>query len=283
MTTSVAATGSALPEHLETLAVSRETATPHVAEVSMTARAMAPAFFAELPAVMGALDADPDVRAIVVTGAEGRFSYGLDLRAATASLGSVLTDPTAGAREEFLRHLRGLQRSITAVAECRTPVVAAVEGWCVGGGVDLITACDVRVASADALFSVREVRMAMVADLGSLQRLVGIIGDGHLRELALTGADVDAAHAERIGLVNRVLPDGDALRTAAFALAGAMAANSPLVTRGIKDVLDAERGPRVEAGLRYVGAWNAAFLPSADLAEAFTAFGERREPRFIGR
>ncbi len=283
MTTSVAPTGSALPEHLETLAVSRETSTPYVAEVSVTARAMAPAFFAELPAVVGALDADPDVRAIVVTGAEGRFSYGLDLRAATASLGSVLTDPTAGAREQFLHHLRDLQRSITAVAECRTPVVAAVEGWCVGGGVDLITACDVRLASADALFSVREVRMAMVADLGSLQRLVGIIGDGHLRELALTGADVDAAHAERIGLVNRVLDDGAALRTAAFELAGRMAANSPLVTRGIKDVLDAERGPRVEAGLRYVGAWNAAFLPSADLAEAFTAFGERREPRFTGR
>ena len=283
MTTSVAATGSALPENLETLAVSRETPTAHVAEVSMTARAMAPAFFAELPAVIAALDADPDVRAIVVTGAEGRFSYGLDLRAATTSLGSVLTDPTAGAREEFLHHLRGLQASITSVASCRTPVVAAVEGWCVGGGVDLITACDVRLASADALFSVREVRMAMVADLGSLQRLVGIIGDGHLRELALTGADVDAGHAERIGLVNRVLADGDALRTAAFELAGTMAANSPLVTRGIKDVLDAERGPRVEAGLRYVGAWNAAFLPSADLAEAFTAFGERREPRFTGR
>jgi enoyl-CoA hydratase/carnithine racemase len=283
MTTSVAATGSALPEHLETLAVSRETPTAHVAEVSMTARAMAPAFFAELRAVMAALDADPDVRAIVVSGAEGRFSYGLDLRAATASLGPVLTDPSAGARETFLAHLRDLQTSITAVAQCRTPVVAAVEGWCVGGGVDLITACDVRLASADALFSVREVRMAMVADLGSLQRLVGIIGDGHLRELALTGADVDAAHAERIGLVNRVLADGDALRTAAFELAGTMAANSPLVTRGIKDVLDAERGPRVEAGLRYVGAWNAAFLPSADLAEAFTAFGERREPRFTGR
>ena len=283
MTTSVAATGSALPEHLETLAVSRETPAAHVAEVSMTARAMAPAFFAELRAVMAALDADPDVRAIVVTGADGRFSYGLDLRAATASLGPVLTDPSAGAREAFLAHLRDLQTSITAVAQCRTPVVAAVEGWCVGGGVDLITACDVRLASADALFSVREVRMAMVADLGSLQRLVGIIGDGHLRELALTGADVDAAHAERIGLVNRVLGDGAALRTAAFELAGTMAANSPLVTRGIKDVLDAERGPRVEAGLRYVGAWNAAFLPSADLAEAFTAFGERREPHFTGR
>jgi enoyl-CoA hydratase len=282
--TSVAANGTAaLPEHLETLAVSRETPAPHVAEVSVTARAMAPAFFAELPAVMAALDADPDVRAIVVTGAEGRFSYGLDLRAAPESLGSVLTDPTAGAREDFLHRLRALQAAITSVADCRTPVVAAVEGWCVGGGVDLITAADVRLASADALFSVREVRMAMVADLGSLQRLVGIVGDGHLRELALTGADVDAAHAERIGLVNRVLSDGEALRAAAFELAGRMAANSPLVTRGIKDVLDAERAPRVEAGLRYVGTWNAAFLPSADLVEAFTAFGERREPRFTGR
>jgi enoyl-CoA hydratase len=284
MTTSVAgSSATALPEHLETLAVSRETPAAHVAEVSMTARAMAPAFFAELPAVVRALDADPDVRAIVVTGAEGRFSYGLDLRAATTSLGGVLSDPTAGAREEFLRHVRDLQAAITAVADCRTPIVAAVQGWCVGGGVDLATACDVRLASADAQFSVREVRMAMVADLGSLQRLVGIVGDGHLRELALTGADVDAAHAQRIGLVNRVLDDEDALRTAAFALAGDMAKNSPLVTRGIKDVLDAERGPRVEAGLRYVAAWNAAFLPSADLAEAFTAFGERREPRFTGR
>lgn len=263
--------------------MSRETSAPHVAEVSLTARAMAPAFFAELPAVMAALDADPQVRAVVLTGAEGRFSYGLDLRAATESLGSVLADPTAGAREEFLGNLRELQGAITAVADCRTPVVAAVQGWCVGGGVDLITACDVRIASANAQFSVREVRMGMVADLGSLQRLVGIVGDGHLRELALTGADIDAARAERIGLVNRVLDDGDALRTAAFELAGSIAANSPLVTRGIKDVLDAERGPRVEAGLRYVAAWNAAFLPSADLAEAFTAFGERREPRFTGR
>ena len=119
----------------------------------MTARAMAPAFFAELPAVVRALDADPDVRAIVVTGAEGRFSYGLDLRAATSSLGGVLSDPTAGAREEFLHHVRDLQAAITAVADCRTPIVAAVQGWCVGGGVDLATACDVRLASAEHLAS----------------------------------------------------------------------------------------------------------------------------------
>ncbi|MEJ2866174.1 crotonase/enoyl-CoA hydratase family protein [Actinomycetospora sp. OC33-EN08] len=269
---------TSLPENLETIAVDRPV--EHVARISLVARAMTPAFFDELPRAVAALDDDPGTRAVVVTGADGRFSYGLDLMAAAGSLGPVLGDPTAANREAFLRHLRGLQASITAVADCRTPVVAAVQGWCVGGGVDLITAADIRVASADAVFSVREVRMAMVADLGSLQRLVGIVGDGHLRELALTGDDVDAAEAQRIGLVNRVYATPDELAGAAVELASRIAANSPLVTRGVKDVLDAERGPRVEAGLRYVAAWNAAFLPSADLQEAFTAFAEKRKPQF---
>jgi enoyl-CoA hydratase len=124
--------------------------------------------------------------------------------------------------------------------------------------------------------------MAIVADLGSLQRLVGIVGDGHLRELALTGGDIDAARAERIGLVNALYADSSALRDAALSLAKSIAANSPLVVRGVKDVLDAERAPRVEAGLRYVAAWNAAFLPSRDLGEAFASFVERRPPEFTG-
>jgi enoyl-CoA hydratase len=130
---------------------------------------------------------------------------------------------------------------------------------------------------------VRETKVAIVADLGSLQRLVGIIGDGHLRELALTGGDIDAARAERIGLVNTVYPDADALRAAAaVALAKEISANSPQVVRGVKDVLDAERAPRVEAGPRYVAAWNAAFLPSKDLGEAFAAFADRRLAEFAG-
>ncbi len=178
--------------------------------------------------------------------------------------------------------MRRLQAAITSVAKCRTPVVAAVSGWCVGAGVDLIAAADVRVAAADAKFSVREVKVAIVADLGSLQRLAGIIGDGHLRELAFTGKDIDAARAERIGLVNDVYPDRDAALAGAHDLAEEIAANSPLVVRGIKDVLDHDREPRVEAGLRYVAAWNAAFLPSEDLTEAVTAFTERRPPRFTG-
>ena len=259
----------------------------HVATVELVGSGGKPvmdaAFFAELRETFTALDRDADVRAVVVTGTGGHFSFGLDLAEAAGSFGRMAAQPGARGRVEFLDLIRDWQDTVTAVAACRTPTVAAIEGWCIGGGVDLAAACDVRISTADAKFSVREAKVAIVADLGSLQRLVGVIGDGHLRELALTGDDIDAARAERIGLVNSVYADGDALRTAAADLAGRMAANSPLVTSGIKDVLDAERGPRVEAGLRYVAVWNSAFLQSQDLGEAFAAFAERRSPRFMGR
>ena len=127
-----------------------------------------------------------------------------------------------------------MQQSITAVADCRTPTIASVHGWCIGGGVDLISAVDIRYASADAKFSVREVKLSIVADVGSLARLPYILSDGHLRELALTGKDIDAARAEKIGLVNDVFTDADAALAAAHATAAEIAANSPLVVHGIR-------------------------------------------------
>lgn len=175
-----------------------------------------------------------------------------------------------------------MQDAVSAVAACRKPVIAAVSGWCIGGGVDVISAADLRVASADAKFSVREVRVAIVADLGSLQRLGPIIGEGHLRELALTGRDIDAARAERIGLVNDVYPNPGAALTAARETAAGIAANPPLVVQGVKDVVSANTEEQVRTGLRYVSAWNAAFLPSKDLGEAVEAFLQRREPRYSG-
>jgi enoyl-CoA hydratase len=233
--------------------------------------------------VFGDLDEDAGVRAIVLSGSAGNFSFGLDLKE-VAPLFATVAGSGAGAAErvKLLAQVKEWQAALTAVASCRTPVISAIEGWCIGGGVDLVAATDIRLASADAKFSVRETRVGIVADLGSLQRLVGIVGDGHLRELALTGGDIDAARAERIGLVNTVYPDGSSLMDAALALATEIAQNSPLVVRGVKDVLDAERAPRVEAGLRYVAAWNSAFLPSNDLGEAFAAFAERRKPEFTG-
>jgi enoyl-CoA hydratase len=254
-----------------------------VALVTMTAPSMGLEFFVELPTVFRDLDADPGVRAIVLGGTGANFSYGLDLKDVAPLFGPLAGGTTGGgARTGVLGQVRAWQASITAVAEARTPIISAIDGWCVGGGIDLVAATDIRLATASAKFSVRETKMAIVADLGSLQRLVGIIGDGHLRELALTGGDIDSARAERIGLVNGVYADAAELRSAALAMATAIAANPPLVVRGIKDVLDAERAPRVEAGLRYVAAWNAAFLPSSDLGEAFASFAERRPAAFTG-
>jgi enoyl-CoA hydratase len=259
----------------------------HVAEVTLLGpgkgNAMGPDFWRELPVVFRALDADPAVRAVVITGSGAHFSYGLDLPAMMPSWGELLgAGALAAPRTRFLDEIRVLQDSVTAMAACRKPVVAAVSGWCIGGGVDVIAAADIRLASADAKFSVREVKVAIVADLGSLQRLAGIIGEGHLRELAYTGKDIDAARAERIGLVNDVYPDQDATLAAARALAADIAANPPLVVQGVKDVLNTKREADVAAGLRYVSTWNAAFLPSKDLGEAVQAFLERRPPGFAG-
>ncbi|MGA6167595.1 crotonase/enoyl-CoA hydratase family protein [Amycolatopsis magusensis] len=259
----------------------------HVAEVTLLGpgkgNAMGPDFWRELPRVFRALDADPEVRAVVLTGSGKHFSYGLDLPAMMPSWAPLLAgDALAKPRTAFLDEIRTLQESVTAVARCRKPVIAAVSGWCIGGGVDVISAADVRLASAEAKFSVREVKVAIVADLGSLQRLASIIGEGHLRELALTGKDIDAARAERIGLVNDVYPDQEAVLAAARELAGEIAANPPLVVQGTKDVLSVNTERQVTDGLRYVATWNSAFLPSKDLAEAAQAFLERRAPEFNG-
>ncbi len=244
------------------------------------------AFWAELPQLFAALDADPAVRAVVLAGAGNHFSTGLDVQEVLGGwLESLRADTVAQAaqRTDFLATVGRLQAGITAVASCRKPVIAAVHGWCIGGGVDLIAAADIRLAAADAQFSVRETRLAIVADVGSLQRLRGIIGEGALRELALTGKDIAAERAEKIGLVNDVFADKDALMAAALAMAGEIAANSPLAVAGTKAVLNEDREERVARGLRHVALWNSAFLHSEDLLEAVKAMGERRPGVFTGK
>ncbi|MEY8013739.1 crotonase/enoyl-CoA hydratase family protein [Mycobacterium servetii] len=259
----------------------------HVARVTLIGpgkgNAMGPAFWSEMPELFAALDADRDVRAIVITGSGKNFSYGLDVPAMGGTFTPLLAgDALARPRAEFHAEIRRMQNAISAVADCRTPTIAAVHGWCIGGGVDLISAVDIRYASADAKFSVREVKLAIVADVGSLARLPMILNDGHLRELALTGKDIDAARAEKIGLVNDVFGDAEATLAAAHATAAEIAANPPLAVHGIKDVLDQQRVAAVSESLRYVAAWNAAFLPSKDLTEGISATFEKRPPNFKG-
>jgi enoyl-CoA hydratase len=245
--------------------------------------AMGPAFWSEMPELCASLDADREVRAIVITGSGKNFSYGLDLPAMGGSFAPLLADGTlARPRADFHAEVKRMQSAITAVADCRTPTIASVHGWCIGGGVDLISAVDIRYASADAKFSVREVKLAIVADVGSLARLPYILNDGHLRELALSGKDIDAARAEKIGLVNDVFGDADATLAAAHAAAAEIAANPPLAVHGVKDVLDQQRISAVSESLRYVAAWNAAFLPSKDLTEGISATFAKRPPQFTG-
>lgn len=245
--------------------------------------ALGPAFWSEMPEVFAGLDADRDVRAIVVTGSGRNFSYGLDVPAMGGTFTPLLADRAlARPRSDFHAELLRMQKAINAVADCRTPTIASVHGWCIGGAVDLISAVDIRYASADAKFSVREVKLAIVADMGSLARLPLILNDGQLRELALTGRDIDAARAEKIGLVNDVYPDAEAALAAAHATAAEIAANPPLTVYGIKDVLDQQRIAAVSASLRYVAAWNAAFLPSQDLTEGISAAFAKRPPQFTG-
>jgi enoyl-CoA hydratase len=259
----------------------------HVAQVTLVGpgkgNAMGPAFWSEMPDVFARLDADPEVRAIVITGSGRNFSYGLDLPAMGGTLSPMLADGAlARPRADFHAEVLRMQKAISAVADSRTPTIASVHGWCIGGGVDLISAVDIRYASADAKFSVREVKLAMVADVGSLARLPLILNDGHLRELTLTGRDIDAARAEKIGLVNDVYDDAEASLAAAHATAAEIAANPPLTVHGIKDVLDQQRISAVSASLRYVAAWNAAFLPSKDLTEGISATFAKRAPDFKG-
>ena len=256
----------------------------HVAIVSLLTPTMPPALFSDLGQTFTTLSRDAALRAVILRGDTKAFSYGLDLRAAFASWGPTFSGQgLAAGRTELWTLIRELQATVTAVASCPAPVIAAIHGWCIGGGVDLVTACDLRICTADARFSVRETKVAMVADLGSLQRLPHVIGHAATRELALTGKDIDASRALALGLVSQVTADRAALDAAAHALAAEIAANPPLVVRGVKQILDQATQPEVAAGLERVAVWNAAFLPSEDLGEAASAFAAKRPPVWKGR
>lgn len=241
-----------------------------------------------IPAAVAALDADPDVRVIVLAGKGKGFCAGIDLLDHAPGLagGGALTGGDGSAvakRRRLYDDIRAYQRTCSSFADTNKPVIAAVHGACIGAGMDLITACDIRLASVDAVFSVRETRIAMVADVGSLQRLPRVIGDGAAREWIFTGADYTAQRAREVQLLNDVLPDPAALMVRARQLAATIAANSPLAVQGSKQVLGFASRRAVDSELDYVALWNAAFLHSEDLGEAVQAFMQRRSPQFRGQ
>jgi enoyl-CoA hydratase/carnithine racemase len=244
------------------------------------ANAMEAAMWQEIRAAMRWADETPEVRCVVVRGAGRHFTAGIDL-AMLAGLPARLRDTDeARGREKLRRLILDLQDTLSSIERCRKPVLAAVHGACIGGGVDLVTACDMRYCSADARFAIKEIDVGMTADVGTLQRLPRLVGEGMARELAYTGRSVDGDEARQIGLVNRVWPDAEALWQGVMEIAAAIAAKSPLAIRGCKEMLNYARDHTVADGLNYVATWNAAMLMSADLTEAGRAAMERRAPDF---
>ncbi len=267
-----------IADHIATLWLSRAEAR----------NAMGSDLWRDLPLAAAAIAENREVRCVVIAARGPHFTVGLDLKEMGAMFmtggNSSGTDSKAMTTRKLFDRIQEIQQAITCFDELEVPVIAAIHGYCIGGGIDLVTAADFRLASSDAIFSVREAKVGIVADLGTLQRLPRIVPAGHVAELAYTGADFGAQRAEQIHLVNRVV-DGsaDEVYAAAVDVARAIAANPPLAVTGTKSVLRANDGRTVAEGLDYVARWNSMYLFTDDLVEAMMSFLEHREPRYTGQ
>ena len=246
--------------------------------------AMGPEAWRELPLVAAELDSDEEVRAIVIVG-EGRdFCVGIDLFGMGTEIPGLRDwDSSTVSRDKIYHYIMQMQDAITAVERCRKPVICAIHGYCIGAGLDLASACDIRLCANDTKISLREAAVSFICDLGSLQRVPLIVGQGVARELAYTAKYIDATRGLSVNLINAVFDDKAALIEGARQMALEIAANAPLAVQGSKEVLNFGRDKSVADGLDYVAARSALTLPSEDLGETMAAFTERRKPVFKGR
>lgn len=234
----------------------------------------------EILEIFTELDENPEVRVIVLEGGDSKhFCAGIDL-SLLMSVTQSQTSCDARRREKIRKDILSLQAPINAIENCSKPVLVAIHGGCIGGGVDLVCACDMRYCTDDTFFTIKEIDMGMVADLGTLQRLPKLIGDGLVREMAYTGRNVEGKEAEKIGIVNRTFTDKETMLAEVMKLATTIAQKSPVAIRGTKHILLHSRDNSVADGLNYMATWNAGMLLSADLQEAFEAKMTKREPKF---
>ncbi|GAB3540502.1 crotonase/enoyl-CoA hydratase family protein [Noviherbaspirillum agri] len=265
----------------ETLSVSLEN---HIATVRLNrpekANAMSATMWQEIRQAFQWVDTTPEARVAVLQGEGKYFTAGIDLQM-MMGLGPQIRNECDGRTREALRRvILDLQDTLTSLERCRKPVLAAIHGGCIGGGIDLITCADMRYCSADAYFTIKEIDIGMTADVGTLQRLPKLVGEGIVRELAYTGRKFDAQEAKDIGLVNRVFESREALYAGVQEIAATIAAKSPLSIRGTKEMITYARDHSVADSLNYIATWNAAMLMSQDLTEAMTANMAKKVPSF---
>lgn len=258
----------------------------HVAHVRMNrpekANSMIPEFWTELPAIIDELSAGDAARVIVLSGEGRHFCSGMDLSVFGGD-NDVTTSGEGHAsrtRASFRATALRLQRTFSCLEESRLPVLSAVQGACVGGGIDMISATDLRYATEDAFFCIHEINIGMTADVGTLQRMPKLVPEGIVRELAYTGRNLTAAEAKNCGFVNSVYPDQDAMLDAVMDIAGEIASKSPMAIWGTKRTMNYSRDHSVADGLDYIATWNAAMFDPDDMAEAFQASIDKRDPEF---
>lgn len=233
------------------------------------ANAMNAAMWGELQTCFEWLDQQSEVRAVVLAGNGKHFCAGLDL-GVFGDLHGSSNDPARRA-EHLRRTILRLQGNLTAIEKCRVPVLAAIHKTCIGGGVDMTCCADMRYATEDAYFSIREIDIGMTADVGTLQRLPKIIPEGVVRELAYTGRNMNAEEARALGFVNKVFSDRETMLREVTAIARSIAAKSPLAVRGSKEMLLYSRDHSVAEGLNYIATWNAGMMSQVDLQAGIEA------------
>ena len=234
----------------------------------------------ELKAIFEHIDQEPEARVVVLSGEGKLFCAGIDLQM-LMSVKNVENIECAGRRsEQIIKFIKDLQSCINAIEKCSKPVLAAIHGGCIGGGVDIVAACDMRYCTDDAYFTIKEIDMGMVADLGTLQRLPKFVKPASVAEMAFTGKKVGAIEAKEIGLVNNHYSDKETMLTEVGKLATLISSKSPLSIRGTKEVLRHTRDHSVDDGLHHMAVWNAATLLSDDLTAAFMATMSKQPPTF---
>ncbi|MGQ7844312.1 crotonase/enoyl-CoA hydratase family protein [Granulosicoccus sp. 3-233] len=252
---------------------------------------MIPSFWSELPALMEQLQSDGDVRVVVLSSTGPHFSSGMDLSVFTAgsstSAEAAFSDSEprqqSDPRQRAIRlrdTIKRLQHSFSVLEEARIPVLAAIQGGCIGAGVDLAAACDMRYATRDAFFTIHETNLAMTADVGTFPRICKLMPDGMVRELAYTGRKLTADEALQYGLVNRLYETQQELLDEVMKIAGEIALKAPMAVHGCKQMILHARDHSVADTLDYVSVWNAAFLEQSEVMEAMMAGKEKRAGNF---